>query len=133
MDRNLKKFEVRKRQILRGLGKIGDMHRGTVYSQYRKCGKSCRCQEEGHPGHGPYFLLTYKDGKETRAIALNSKEKVEKAKREVENFRRFQELIKEYIAVSEAISHVRPVAVEREEDEGKKNSARKSKRSSRRK
>ena len=133
MNNELKKLEARRREILKGLGKIGDMHRGTVYSQYRKCGKDCRCQKEGHPGHGPYFLLTYKEGKKTRAIALNSREKIEKAKREVENFRRFQELIKEYIGVSEAISHVRPVAVESEEDAGKKNSARRSKRSSRRK
>lgn len=89
--KDIEKLEKQKEGILKEIGELGDIHRGTVYFQYRKCGqKNCRCHKKGEKGHGPYYLLTYKNKhQETKAVALNTEGKIEKANREVENFREY--------------------------------------------
>ena len=77
---------------------------------YRRCGKpNCACGQEGHPGHGPRYLLTRSEGGKTRSRQLKGAE-VEKARREVANYREFLAVSEQIVEVSEAICEARPVA-----------------------
>jgi hypothetical protein len=78
-----------------------------------RCSKpNCHCAQAGDPGHGPNFRLTAKVKGKTVAETLSSPAALRKAQREVEEFRRFQRLSAELIAVNEKICRLRPVQEE---------------------
>ena len=57
MRKNLESLEKTRRSLHRQLEEVGDFKRGTISTNYRKCGKkNCICTSEGHPGHGPQYL-----------------------------------------------------------------------------
>ena len=54
MEESLEMLEKRRAELYRKLAGIGDFRRGTISTNYRKCGKSnCACARPRHPGHGP--------------------------------------------------------------------------------
>lgn len=49
------------------------MRRGSVSERSMKCGrKGCRCQEDLHARHGPYYSLTRAEGGKTRSRYLTA-------------------------------------------------------------
>jgi len=93
---------TRQRDAIRAkLAEIGDMRPGTLMPRFRKCGKpNCHCAKDGDPGHGPSWALTWKiDGKTTARIIPTGA--VERIKEQISEFRRFRELSRELIEVSE--------------------------------
>ena len=49
------------------------MRRGSVSERSMKCGrKDCRCQEDPHARHGPYYSLTRAEGGKTRSRYLTA-------------------------------------------------------------
>lgn len=109
MKETLEALEERRRQLYRQLETVGDFRRGIISVNYRKCGKpNCACARRGHRGHGPQYLWnTTVDGK-SRAANVRLGPELEKVQQEIGNYRRFVELTKELVEVSEAICQKRP-------------------------
>lgn len=110
MKETLDGLEERRWQLYRQLAEIGDLRRGIISVNYRKCGKAnCVCTRKGHRGHGPQYLWnTTVDGK-SRAANVRLGPELEKVQQEVENHRRFVLLTKELVEVNEKICQKRPV------------------------
>src|SRR5947207_234768 len=62
LEKNLKELESRKVELFAELCRIGDMRRGSLTENYRRCGKAgCSCAQKGNSGHGPQYLLMTKE------------------------------------------------------------------------
>ena len=59
------------------------------------------CHRPRDPGHGPNLRLTYKWRGKTVTESLPTPAAVRKAEREVAEFRRFQQLSREFVEVNE--------------------------------
>jgi len=72
------------------------MRRGSVSERYMKCGqRACRCQEDLHARHGPYYSLTRAEGGKTRSRYLTS-EQAAVARRQAEAGQQFRTHIEAY-------------------------------------
>ena len=72
------------------------MRRGSVSERYMKCGqRACRCQEDLHARHGPYYSLTRAEGGKTRSRYLTS-EQAALARRQAETGQQFRTHIEAY-------------------------------------
>jgi hypothetical protein len=91
------------------LGQLGDFRRGSLNEVRRKCGKpNCACAAAGHRGHGPQWNLTRKADGRTRTVHLRPGPELEKARREVAEYERFRDLVRQVTEVNEAICAARP-------------------------
>lgn len=125
----LSQLEQQRRDLFAALSALGDLRRGSVTGIVRRCGKpSCHCAQPDDPGHGPNLRLTYKSEGKTISESLPTPLAVRKAEREIAEFRRFQQLSKELVAVNEQICRLRPVeeTLTPEEKKRQKSSARRS-------
>ena len=130
MTRTLDDLEQRRLAIAQQIALLGDLRAGSVTSTSGRCGKpSCRCHQPGQSGHGPNLRLTYKvDGKSVTE-SLPDPSATRKAEREIAEFRRLQELHKEFIEVNAQICQMRPSepdALSPEEKKRRRRSARRS-------
>ena len=97
--------------LLQELSQLGDLQPGSISSVTRRCGKpNCHCAQPNDPGHGPHRQLTQKIAGKTVTQALSSPTAVRKAEMEIAEFRRFQTLAQELIAVNQKICRLRPLA-----------------------
>jgi len=109
-DEPLADLEEQRASLFAQLAAVGDFRPGSINVTYRRCGKpNCACAQEGHPGHGPRYLLTRSAGGKTRSRQLRGGE-VEKVAAEVANYRRFLAISEQIMEVSEAICDARPAA-----------------------
>ena len=107
----LAELERRREELYRELGQVGDFRRGSLNQVRRKCGKpNCACARPGHPGHGPQWNLTRSEGGRTRTAHLRPGPELDKARREVAEYERFRDLVRQVTEVNEAICAARPVA-----------------------
>ena len=119
MKASLEALEERRKNLWRQLETLGDFRRGTVSVNYRKCGKpNCVCVRAGHPGHGPQYLWNATLGGKSQAKNLALGPELEKVGQEVENYRRFQRWLEEWVEVNEAICQLRPLRQLEGEQEG---------------
>lgn len=130
MPRSLADFEQRRQQIVHQIAQLGDLRSGSITSTSGRCGKpSCRCHQPGQSGHGPNLRLTYKvDGKSV-SESLPTPAAIHKAEREVGEFRKFQQLSREFVETNSEICRLRPTEGEPSTEQEKKRrrrSARKS-------
>ena len=110
MPEPLARLESRRGELLMAIAGLGDMRPGSVVGAVRRCGKpTCHCAQANDPGHGPSLRITHKRRGKTVTEALPSGAAVRKAEREIAEFRRFQQLTKELVEVSEQICRLRPV------------------------
>ncbi len=115
MSESLPALEKGRSEVVRQITQLGDFRPGSIYGAMGRCSRpTCHCAQAGDPGHGPNFRLTAKVDGKTVAETLSSPAALRKAQREVDEFRRFQKLSAERMAVNEKICHLRPV----EEDAG---------------
>ena len=126
MGETIQALERRRLEIAEQIAGLGDMRPGSVTAIRKKCGKAgCCCTREGHPGHGPHWRLTYKRGGRSQTESLTGSA-IAKAEREIAEFRRFQELSREFVELSTRICRVRPAeTAEPEEKKRPKRSSRK--------
>lgn len=118
MKQTLKELEEQRRQLYRLLSEIGDLRRGIISANYRKCGKpNCVCAQKGHRGHGPQYLWNTTVGGKSRAANVRLGPELEKVQQEIENYRRFAKLTKELVEINEKICQQRPVREIRDEQE----------------
>jgi hypothetical protein len=105
----LAELERRRAELYAELGQLGDFRRGSLNEVRRKCGKpNCACAAPGHPGHGPQWNLTRKAGGRTRTVHLRPGRDLDKARREVAEYERFRDLVRQLTEENEAICAARP-------------------------
>lgn len=116
-----------RRNLQDQLAALGDLRPGSLTARYRKCGKpTCHCANEGDPGHGPSWSLTWTvEGKtQTRIIPA---EAVEQTQAQIAEYRRARTLTRELFEVSTQMCDVQLEAVKATQ---KKTSSRRSRRTS---
>ncbi len=130
MPPSLPDLEQRRERIAQRMAELGDLRPGCITATSGRCGKpECHCHQPGQPGHGPHFRLTYKVAGKTISEALPTPAAMQKAEREVEEFRKFQQLTREFLGTNTEICRLRPVEEETETELKKKRSKRTGKRS----
>ena len=113
MPEPLQALEKDRSEVLRQISQLGDMRPGSILGVMGRCSKPhCHCAQPGDPGHGPNFRLTRKVKGKTVAETLSSSAALQKAQREVAEFRKFRELSAQLLELNQAICQRRPLAEE---------------------
>ncbi len=103
-------LEKKRAELLKRMGSVGDLRRGSITATSGKCGKpTCHCAKPGSAGHGPNFRLTRKLQGKTVTETFASPAALRKAQREVAEFHRFQDLCEQVVEVSEQLCAARPM------------------------
>jgi hypothetical protein len=130
MAETLEALELKRETLYRKLHDIGDIRRGLVSDNFRKCGKhNCACAKEGHPGHGPQHLWNATIKGKSHAKNLKKGPELRKYLNETANHRIFRALCEKIVEVNERICDARPLldtAVDDESATLKKKSPRRS-------
>ena len=120
----------RRETIAQQIAQLGDLRPGSVTSTSGRCGKpGCRCHQPGRPSHGPNFRLTYKVGGKSISESLPTPATINRVEREVEEFRKFQRLSREFVQTNTDLCRSRMAEPEPQTEQEKKRpkrSARKS-------
>ena len=104
------KLEEQRASILAKISALGDFRKGSITAISGRCGKkNCRCHQPNQVGHGPTFRLTCKINNKTISESFSSSVALAKARREVNEFHRFQQLSKQLLEVNEKICRSRPI------------------------
>ena len=113
MLNDLASLESSRTTLLRQIAQLRDLRPGSVGGVFRRCGKpTCHCARPKDPGHGPHFQFTYKKDGKTFTETLSSPAAVDKAKQEVAEFRRFEQLSGSFVEVNQKICQSRPIQPE---------------------
>jgi hypothetical protein len=130
MTHTLADWEQRRQTIAQQIDQLGDFRPGSITGTSGRCGKpECRCHRPGEPGHGPNLRLTYKVNGKSVTESLPSPSAMRKAEREVAEFRKYQQLSREFVEANSEICRLRPLEEEppaAQEKKRRKRSARKS-------
>jgi hypothetical protein len=109
-----RKLAARRRHIIEQIAALGPMRMGSITEQYLPYKRS-----DGSVGRrGPYLTYTFKRKGKTCGKHLRSPEQAEQYRRQIQNYRRYQQLSAELVQVSQALAD-REVA---DDEGGKKNS-----------
>jgi hypothetical protein len=104
MTISLETLRGRRDQLAASLAQVDDLRPGVLTARYRKCGKpNCHCTRKGSPGHGPSYSLTHRVRGKTVTQVIPQGPAVERAKEQLAEYRRFRDLVRELIVVSEQI------------------------------
>lgn len=110
MSTSLEALESRRSALLRQIQLLGEFRPGSISATSGRCGNPrCRCRQPDHPGHGPNLRLTFRRNGKTVTVSLPSEAARRKARREIEEFRRWQQLSREYVEVNTEICQARSV------------------------
>jgi hypothetical protein len=110
MSHSVVDLEQRRVKLIAEMSRLHDLRPGSITGIIRRCGKpSCHCSKAGDPGHGPTLRLTYKAEGKTISEALPTPAAVRKAEREIGEFRRYQQIHRDFIEVNEKICRLRPL------------------------
>ena len=117
MTESLQVLERKRAAVLEKIASLGDLRPGSLTTTQGKCGKAdCCCKQPDHPGHGPHWRITYKVEGKTRSEGLYEQAAIRKAEREIEEFRRFQQLSREFVDLSTRICKARSVEAQGPEE-----------------
>lgn len=109
MIEDIEKLELKRDELYRKLAEVGDLRRGIISLNHRKCGKNnCACAAEGHPGHPQYLWNTTIKGR-SYAKSIRVGPELQKYMQEIDNYNTFEYLRKEIIETNEMICDMRPV------------------------
>jgi|SRR5579864_2685532 hypothetical protein len=104
MNSSLEALREKRDQLTASLARIDDLRPGFLTARFRKCGKlNCHCAQKGSPGHGPSYSLTHRIGGKTVTQVIPQGPAIERTKAQIVEYRRFRQLVRELIAVSEQI------------------------------
>ena len=91
------KLESRRQQVLKELAELGGMRRGSITEQF--------VESIGRDGvkkrRGPYYVHTYKEKGKTVSRRLTDPQQVTLRQKQIDAFRRFQELTAELLRIGE--------------------------------
>lgn len=102
-------LESQKAALLRKISQLDDFRAGSVTTTTGRCGNP-RCHRPQDPGHGPNFRLTYKEKGKTVTESFASPAARRKTEREIEEYRRWQQLSREFVEVNASLCRLRPTA-----------------------
>ena len=109
LPKSLDLLEQQRANIANQIAALGDLRCGSITSTTGRCGKpTCRCHQPKEPGHGPNLRLTYKVEGKTVTESLPDQAAMRKAKKEIAEFRKLQNLYKEFVEVNAQICQMRP-------------------------
>ena len=130
MPDSLSDFEQRREVLAQRIAELGEPRPGSIMGTSGRCGKpECHCRQAAQAGNGPNFRLTYKVDGKTISEALPTPAAIQKAEREVEEFRKFQQLTREFLGTNAEICRLRPLDEKAETERKKKRSKRSGKKS----
>ena len=110
MPDSLQDLESRRARLLAQIAGLGDLRSGSITNTSGRCGKpNCRCHKPGNPVHGPNPRLTFKHQGKTVTESLPTPAAQNKAEREIAEFRRFEQLVRDLVEVNAKICRARPV------------------------
>jgi hypothetical protein len=122
---SLSELEAQRERLKLRLSGLGDLRPGSLAERYRKCGKpNCHCAQPGQTGHGPSWSLTH-DVKGKTATRIIPEALVPQTREQIAEFRRLRDLTRDLVEVNEKICEAR-IESRKTEDESKKNVARRS-------
>ena len=114
MPDHLATLEMERSKLLEGFLGLGDLRPGCITAVARRCGKpSCHCAKPHDPGHDPQFRLTRRVAGKTVTDTFPNPAALRKAQQEVAEFRRFQKLSQDLIALNGEICRLRSVEQKR--------------------
>lgn len=94
-------------QIQAQLASIGELRPGSLIRRFLRCHKpGCHCSDPDHPGHGPYWSLTFKSGGKTVTRSIPP-QALERTRQQVAEYQRFRSLTAEFVEVSEQLCQAR--------------------------
>lgn len=102
----IKLLKAKRDSLLSQISEIGEFRPGNLLKSHRKCGSpACHCARDGDPGH-PGWQLTRKVRNKTvtRRIPADAEQATH---RQVNEYQRFRELVRELTEVSESLCHLR--------------------------
>ena len=89
----VQELEARRNAILEEMRSIRSMRRGTINEQHFKTHLKGR---KGMVLQGPYYVLSRREGEKTVSKRLKSPAELERARRDVADYRRFMGLCQEF-------------------------------------
>lgn len=118
MGKSIEQLEKSRNNIYQQMAAVGDFRPGIISVNFRKCGKkNCVCSQPDHRGHGPQYLWNTSQNGKSRAQNLRLGPELEKAQKEITNYKKFTRLYQEAIEVNETICRLRPAPEIHEESE----------------
>jgi hypothetical protein len=110
MPESLADLEQQRAAVLRQISELENFRAGSITGTGGRCGnRGCHCHRPHDPGHRPHPRLTYKVNGKTVTESFATPAEQRKAEREIETFRRYQQLERSFVAVNEKICRTRPV------------------------
>ena len=110
MPDSLPELESRRAELVQQFARLGNLRSGSISNTSGRCGKpNCRCHRPGQRVHGPNPRLTYKVQGKTVTESLPTAAAQKKAEREIAEFRHFEQLAGDFVAVNAKICRTRPV------------------------
>ena len=107
----LAELERERERMYAKLREVGEFRPGTLNAVPHRCGKrDCVCADPRHPGHGEDYIVSKKVAGKTVAAHFRSEPALDKARREVANYKRFPGLVQKVVEVSEKICEAQPVS-----------------------
>jgi hypothetical protein len=103
MPPSLEELQRERSRLQVALTQVGDLRPGSLVPRFRKCGKpTCHCAQPDSPGHGPSYSLTREvEGKTVTKIIPPAA--VEQTQQQIAEYRRFRELTRDFLVVSEKV------------------------------
>jgi hypothetical protein len=121
MPDSLADLQAQKAALLQKISRLGDFRAGSITTTTGRCGNPhCHCHQPDHPGHGPNFRLTYKADGKTVTESFPSPAARRKGEREIEEYRKWQQLSREFVDVSAALCRLRPIEEQAQTPQEKK-------------
>lgn len=103
-----RKLTARREQIIEQIAALGPMRMGSISEQllpYKQPDGSIRRR-------GPYLTYTFKQGGRTRGKHLRNQEEADLYQRQIQNYRRYQELSTELVQVSQTLADLEASSAE---------------------
>ena len=98
---------TRIQKIKQRIGELGELRPGTLSQQYNVCGSpGCQCKAIPPLKHGPYYKISVnRHGKSSSHFVRE--DDLKDVQQQLENYRRLQELVDEWITLSAQLSTLR--------------------------
>jgi hypothetical protein len=104
MSESLADLEKQRAAVLQQISELEDFRAGSITGTGGRCDNpGCHCHRPNDPGYRRHPRLTYKVNSKTVTESFATTAQQRKAEREVENFRRYRQLERSFVEVSEKI------------------------------
>ncbi len=92
---SIESLQIDQQTLLEKLQSLGPWMQGSLICRYIRCGNpSCRCSQEGDPGHGPHWYLSRSRKGKTMTKKI-PKHQVEQVQQQVLRYHEFQAILHE--------------------------------------